>query len=159
MGKSKEEIRAEREAERKYWDEWKYTRRQAAFVMPECCQKMIDTATICLIVSEGFASGDLETLPTWMVRTGEPRSGYYDTFGFTEAKQCPFCGTPVPEIEKRTTDRKVMVVKDGGYYCDTCDERCNCCSCLPPAFHWQPKGSTRAIPELPRDELEDEDEE
>lgn len=146
---------AEREKE---IEESKQRRRQYTFVMPECCQTMIDTAAVVLLTPEGVEIGKLDGTPKWGVRTGDPREGYYDTFGFKEAKFCPFCGQPVPEIERRTTDRKVMVVTDGGYYCDTCGERCNCCSCLPLAFHWQPKGSSRTIPEIPRYDDEDEEE-
>lgn len=133
--------------------------RQYTFVMPECCAKMIETATICLNTPEEFTSGDTKTLPKWYIRTGEREGlGSGQRHGYTEPQFCPFCATPVPEVERRVTDRKIMVVTDGGYYCATCGERCHSCSCLPAAFHWQPKGSTRIIPEIPKNE-DDEDEE
>jgi hypothetical protein len=150
------------EEERRIRKEAEDRRRQYSFVMPECCQKMIDTATICLNVPKDFTDGDVTTKPDWYIRTGEPISGYSGQFhGYTTPNFCPFCAAPVPDVEKRVTDRPIMVVKDGGYYCHTCEQRCNCCRCLPGAFHWQPVGSTRVIPELPKyeDEEYEEDEE
>jgi hypothetical protein len=131
--------------------------RQYRYVMPECCKAMIDTAAISLFLSETFGDGDLETPPKWYVRVGDPESG--DGFTIEEAFFCPFCAKPVPKIEKRQTDRKICVVTDGGYYCKTCEERLNCCRCLNGSFHWQPEGSTRVVPELPKwdDDWDEED--
>jgi|AACY02.16.fsa_nt_gi hypothetical protein len=55
-------------------------------------------------------------------------------------KVCPFCGTPLPEIERIPDDELTVPVHtpaaDGGY-CETCKERSQCCTCSPPEFRWR----------------------
>jgi len=133
--------------------EYETKQRRRCFVTPECCQAVQDSAAVCLNISETFADGDLDTPPKWIVRTGEP---YLSSFNVIEAHFCPFCATKLPGIEKRQTDRKIMVVTDGGYYCKTCEERCNCCNCLPAAFHWQAVGAVAIIPPSPKREEDDD---
>lgn len=53
-------------------------------------------------------------------------------------KFCPWCGAKLPEMERTRTDAKICVVKDGGYYCDTCEERLQNCLCDFPAVEWTP---------------------
>jgi hypothetical protein len=131
--------------------------RKRSFVTPECCQKVQDEAGICLKATESFWKGDIETPPQWIVRV----AGYWvnsNSFGCTEAAFCPFCATPVPPIEKRQTDQKITKVTDGGYYCDSCKKRCNCCTCLPAEFYWQAVGAKTEIPlPDPEDEEDEED--
>jgi hypothetical protein len=144
------------EAERAKEDAFYLEQRRRTYVTPECCQTVQDTAAIFLQIHDNFCQGDLETPPTWHIRTASIYGR--DTCSSRQATFCPFCAAPVPEIEKRVTDRKIMVVKDGGYYCATCDERCNCCLCLPAAFHWQAKGAVAIIPPSPERERDEEEE-
>jgi len=64
-----------------------------------------------------------------------------------EAKFCPFCGAPLPEmVLKEPIPKTVSVVLDGGYYCSTCKERLYSCMCDPPASAFEPKGRAETPP-------------
>lgn len=145
----------ERRREQQEREERKKRQRRRLYVTPECCQQAIDTAAVHLTLPPEFCNGDLTTPPEWAVMVPDPD---YNSWNHVSAKVCPFCAAPVPEIEKRQTTEKVMVVTDGSYYCDTCKERVMCCKCLPGSFHWQPKGSTLPIPPKPKYDVEDSEE-
>ena len=56
-----------------------------------------------------------------------------------EPKFCPYCAAPTPKLEKaKDPPKDISVVTDGGYYCDTCQERLNACMCLPPEAVFKP---------------------
>jgi hypothetical protein len=156
----KKEADEERRLEHEKWRQEEeardkeYIRRR--FVTPECCQKMQDTAVICLILPDTFGDGDIETPPKWMVRAAYAMS--HEHHRWQDAHFCPYCAAPVPEIVKRDTgDAKLMIADDG--YCKVCGERCMCCRCLSGVFRWMPKGSTKTLPPAPQydDEEEDDD--
>lgn len=77
-----------------------------------------------------------EWRPQWIVRCYEkvePKdTPYYFWLHVADAKFCPFCGAAVPKVEYVNPPGPVLRVTDGGYYCDTCGERCDGCTCLPP---------------------------
>jgi hypothetical protein len=61
-------------------------------------------------------------------------------------KFCPYCGTTLPEIRPRAKPYKnVCKVTDGGYYCDTCEERLMGCKCHPPECAWEVVGDEESI--------------
>lgn len=110
---------------------------------------------IYLVHPDSFYEGDIDTPPKWCVkghiaidnllefREGkhldppDPECSLMEVRA--DAKHCPFCGTPVPEIEKLTVDVPICTVTDGGYYCDTCSKRLNECKCYPPEWPWKVK--------------------
>jgi hypothetical protein len=52
---------------------------------------------------------------------------------------CPFCGKKLPEIiERPNPPKRICTVTDGGYYCDTCQERLCACKCEIPWMRWMP---------------------
>lgn len=112
------------------------------FVSPKCCKLCEDSATIFLMVPASFFDGDLETPPKWYIRAKD-NIGYHDECDdVIEAKFCPFCATPVPEIEPASNEvaRKLICsVIDGGYYCQTCELKLQSCKCYRPEFRWKPK--------------------
>lgn len=56
-----------------------------------------------------------------------------------EPKFCPYCATPIPKMRRmKNPPKDITVVTDGGYYCDTCQERLRCCMCLPPEAAFEP---------------------
>jgi hypothetical protein len=110
----------------------------------ECCAKAKKFRTVILSYgSQSKAIYDLEVFdgslkPKWCTRT-LPQLAAENFSEIVEVDFCPHCGTPVPEIEPRVTDKKISRYSDGGYYCDTCKERLSSCSCLPTIFCWQIK--------------------
>ena len=113
-------------------------------IVPGCCEASAKLATVALRFSyddicEGGELQDRE--PQWELTgthrrvlgsrhlTGNPR---------LRACFCPHCGTPMPRIQKRVEQlAPICTVTDGGYYCDTCNERLNSCNCWPPEANWE----------------------
>lgn len=57
------------------------------------------------------------------------------------ARFCPGCGSAVPDLQlKARPPKKITIVVDGGYYCETCEERLMGCDCADPATLWEPVG-------------------
>lgn len=81
----------------------------------------------------------LKTKPFWIVRG----SGREDAMFIAEMTElriffCPNCGAKLPKIKlKDKLPEKVLVITDGGYYCNTCHERLNECQCTPPERMWE----------------------
>jgi len=112
--------------------------RKNASITPKCCKEVQEKNTVFLSFDiEDFYDGDPEgqknKKPKW-------KSGCHTDSGWdhVEVKFCPHCATPVPEIKKRSTTKKICNVTDGGYYCDTCKERCQACTCYRPEYAWEP---------------------
>lgn len=107
---------------------------------PTCCTKIIDYPIINL--ASTTTEGEAEN-PRWLmqVETPYPRNihresnvnGYFDFVPQNiEMDKCPFCSTKLPEVELKTRmPKNIMTITDGGYYCDTCKDRLNCCDCYP----------------------------
>jgi len=58
------------------------------------------------------------------------------------AEFCPFCGEKLPKMRrKKTFPEMTCVVTDGGYYCDTCQQRLSQCRCYPSEHAWEPDTS------------------
>ena len=54
------------------------------------------------------------------------------------AKFCPHCAKPLPNIVKKDNPpKRVRRITDGGYYCNTCDDRLISCMCLSPIYCWE----------------------
>lgn len=123
---------------------------------PDCCDEMRLHQSVRLLISDGFYDGDNDTPPKWYVKgyipfdkvlewhdkTEEVKPAEPDcplTEVNVEAKFCPYCAAPVPEIERIKVEKPVCKCTDGGYYCDACGKRLNECQCLPPMNEWRPK--------------------
>lgn len=52
-------------------------------------------------------------------------------------KFCPFCSASVPKLVRKKRPPKVQLVSDGGYYCDTCEQRVSECVCPYPEQAWE----------------------
>lgn len=124
-------------------------------VTPRCCEQMLKTPCIYLALDNVYEEGGDDNPPRWKMRAfttwdnikagmdGEEQQRINIKHELqetsVEAKACPFCGTPVPTIVPRdTTGKKICKITDGGYYCDTCNERLMACRCYPPEWNWQP---------------------
>lgn len=111
-------------------------------VSTECCGKAKEHKSVFLgypyKTSDGRRAGidtpykDIK--PSWFVYSYNE----FNELSKTEASYCPFCNTPVPEIELSNDFRKVHDSSDGNY-CDTCNKRNNECNCLPPQYRWKIK--------------------
>ena len=117
---------------------------EGIFVIPKptCCAAMQKFPAI--VASDDGSSQDTEKCGVrWYIRiAGSLRSGLV---GYEEwerdmvrrpphPKFCPFCGTGLPQLvlKEEPPAGPVEHVTDGGYYCDTCGERCGGpCRCLP----------------------------
>jgi hypothetical protein len=111
---------------------------------PQCCEPM--RARPPVVWSEG----------TWRLRLS---AGYYEeahTLGVEEVYEtapatfCPYCGASLPKVRLRETPRddRVAVVADGGYYCDTCEERLMNCDCLPPEAAYEVVPTPTELPRV-----------
>ena len=80
-----------------------------------------------------------ETPPSWMLVVESLRDAglppHTETVPFDF---CPFCGTKVPPVRLRAREpKKLCVVLDSGYYCDTCKRRLMECRCAMPDQLWE----------------------
>lgn len=76
-----------------------------------------------------------ETPPKWVVLA---RNITRQLDAYVTVAACPFCATPVAAVRLRTQPpRRICVVIDGGYYCDTCARRLIACRCAPPEQLWE----------------------
>jgi hypothetical protein len=56
------------------------------------------------------------------------------------ATYCPNCGKKLPDVvKKQNPPENITNVTDGGYYCATCKERLNACTCALPHMAWEIK--------------------
>lgn len=89
--------------------------------------------------SEGF-------VPQWFIRE---TSSDYSAFTVNERGErldwhpvpvsfCPYCGVKLP-VPVKTTPllSPIRKITDGGYCCDTCGKRLNCCHCWPELVGWR----------------------
>lgn len=115
------------------------------FITPVCCEEVQRLHTIFLAMPESYhedGSGKkslLDHKPVWRV-AHFPRNEHNAHAWTAEAKFCPHCGTSVPDVEPSGDPRKICEYSDGGYYCDTCQERLMSCRCMPSVYAWKVKG-------------------
>ena len=120
-------------------DEDEYARLRSerhGYVAPTCCA----ASRLCkAIVLEG--GGARGKKPSWSIVLRYDIGDYrYDpSIGQMAAPlYCPFCGAKLPEIvRKARPPSPIMRCTDGGYYCDTCEERLQSCTCWPPWSGWE----------------------
>jgi hypothetical protein len=94
---------------------------------------------------EDFGLDEENTKPYWALFGSGPDMDFEKSL-ITEYRQeyvclyvqgiqitnCPFCFSTLPEVVRNRRIKKIMKITDGGYYCDTCVERANCCECWMP---------------------------
>lgn len=105
-------------------------------VNPDCCDEMRKFKTIRLDDGDMIYGNALE--PHWIISYYEEK---HECYSVTPIKDgfCPHCATPIPGIKKIQVKGTVCKVTDGGYYCDTCEERLHACKCdHAPAEEWAP---------------------
>lgn len=108
-------------------------------ITTECCEKANSGALLLCYVGDVFGANGEK--PIWMACTKRSHLVSCEPCSF-----CPFCGSPVPELEPRKTGNlKIASGRPGIYYmdyCGTCNERHMCCECAPPEWKWKvkPKG-------------------
>lgn len=122
-------------------------------VTPGCCEEMRKTEAVFLAYPGDFLYGDFDmtdeacrdperfkkTPPGWYLLSPKGGSRHAALMSEIEAKCCPFCGKPLPALKLRAEPpEKVVSITDGGYYCDTCHERLECCVCANPVWLWEP---------------------
>jgi hypothetical protein len=120
-------------------------------LFPQCCDKMIQAMSV-----QAYVSGeDKDELPRWHVevssfintvqhRNVQIRIKNDDTFLYIDqlntVTYCPHCATKLPGFKKKENPpEKVYFCLDGGYYCETCNDRANECTCAPPISEWEMK--------------------
>lgn len=102
---------------------------------PECCEAVKENLTVVLRYDEGHYYGTMTDKPKWKSYGWNSK---YECHHLREVKFCPHCGTPTPKIRlKKKSRKKICTVSDGGYYCDTCDDRLNECQCAPQEALWE----------------------
>ncbi len=114
-------------------------------IVPGCCEKSSKLMTVALQLSydeiyEQNKEQDNCT-PQWVINSSFKECleyTYREDLPRLIVKFCPHCATPMPAIQLRQEPLfPVLSVADGGYYCDTCDERLSSCSCWPPEAKWE----------------------
>lgn len=104
------------------------------WVTPGCCAAAEERVAVCL----AFWDTDFDEAPSWGLRLALAVRDY--NFSRELPLFCPYCGKKLPEIEKDPAPvAPLCVITDGGYYCDTCEERLMNCQCYPPEFAWRVK--------------------
>ncbi len=107
-----------------------------------CCEAGGEVVRL-LYVGGAFSSHDSTDAFMGYVRATPPQwvilfkkiSGLVDV---AAVSFCPFCGARVPGVRRRAElPPRVMVIVDGGYYCDTCGERLDACDCPSPETMWE----------------------
>ena len=112
-----------------------------AIPRPTCCQAAQDYPVVTFHVKayegdSGTNEGSWEAhMHSGLLREFAHRVEFFKNM--PPAKFCPFCGTPVPKMQ-RVDKPDVCRVTDGGYYCDTCKERLSNCLCDPPEAGFEP---------------------
>lgn len=118
---------------------------QLAYPTPQCCQDAMKYPVISFAVK--YTSGDTsKNKGEWYIKTLDKIIDHHSTKDWLkwndnrpEPKVCPYCSTSLPKMKrKKPVPKDVCRVTDGGYYCDTCEKRLNCCICLPHEFAWEP---------------------
>lgn len=103
-------------------------------IVPTCCEAARDGQLVFRVGSRGGRwsfSG-----PTW------PLPGVHGHAPSQEARFCPFCGAPLPEMaEGAPPEGPVHAPDRDGDYCDTCGERSSACGCWPRWASWHPVGA------------------
>jgi len=100
-----------------------------------CCEANKRFGVVFLVFESEVEYGNevADSKPKWKVvsTTSEGHSSV-----FVDVKFCPLCGKELPDVVK-TKELKIRRIVDGGYYCDTCDERLHGCECDNPALEWE----------------------
>ena len=115
-----------------------------AYLTPECCKSVQDFVAV-LLRFPWDSEEDYAGPPEWTLRLShlETAPGYSRSHAHSADDKpsfCPYCGTKLPEIEKNPKPPKPLAaITDGGYYCDTCEERLMSCECFAPEFAWRIK--------------------
>ena len=132
-----------------------------------CCEKIKEYACVSLIIFDYDETGNMVNLspPEWrMIITKMKPIKHYDydetlydeesgsyppdykpelvTFHHSRpvsvvVDQCPFCGTDVQGVRLKAEPPTPIMSCHDGNYCDTCDERINCCTCYPFGAAWE----------------------
>lgn len=96
-----------------------------------------------------FRTSQEDPSPKWVITEDEYLGRYRKTYASEgskraapEVKFCPFCGVGVPKmVPSKAPPRDMFRCTDGGYYCDTCEERLMSCLCLPLEAGYEPEDS------------------
>jgi len=126
-------------------DEPKGWTKRRLLTIPGCCDesKILVTVVLGLSGNDIYENdkGQADCKPAWVIR-----SSFLERFDHQQwicqprliVKFCPHCGKPMPEIQKRKVPLSPIAnITDGGYHCDTCNERLQCCNCWPCEAHWE----------------------
>jgi len=108
-------------------------------ITPKCCEEIQKSQIVTLLFDSDAiydSDGQEDHKPKWKgAGWAEELNGYRNI----EIKFCPHCATPVPEIKRRITEKKIARISDGGYSCDTCGAtRMHECDCYAPEYAWEP---------------------
>lgn len=117
-------------------------------ITPKCCEY----AKTYVVLTYKYHEADFDdkawfdnNKPHWVVRGTEADMDYiiqtnHDNRCPKEIHFCPHCGMKLPEIVKKTNPpKKIRVISDGGYYCDTCGKRLMLCECHRQEEMWETK--------------------
>ena len=77
----------------------------------------------------------VEEAPKWGIKTPQDD---ISCGKLVEINFCPFCAKKLPKlILNEQIKEPVCSCSDGGYYCNTCDQRLIACTCLPRECKWR----------------------
>ena len=112
-------------------------------IVPQCCNYAKNYITLIYHKRDYTdKSYFLNNKPIWIVRgCKQLKNNYAVTNSAKNINFCPSCGLKLPEIKKKRKSLlaklKLMNTIDGGYYCNSCDERLIACQCSSPLEIWE----------------------
>jgi hypothetical protein len=112
-----------------------------SILRPRCCEEAIKFPIISFIVS----GNDPDIIGSWQAHVGADFFSLFEFNGrYPPVKFCPYCRTELPKmvLKERPIDSHICKITDGGYYCDTCEERLNMCFCDSRTTLFEPASTT-----------------
>lgn len=114
-------------------------------IVPGCCEESSKLMTVALQLSPDEIyerpTGQDGCVPQWVISSSFREHLEYihgQDHSRLIVKFCPHCAALMPAIQLRQEPLSpVLSVSDGGYYCDTCDDRLSSCSCWPAEVRWE----------------------
>jgi len=113
-------------------------------IVPDCCEESSKLMTVALQLSHDEIyerPGQDGCTPQWVIS-----SSFREHLEYVHGqdhprlivKFCPHCAAPMPAIQPRQEPLSpALSVSDGGYYCDTCENRLSSCHCWPAEARWE----------------------
>jgi hypothetical protein len=113
-------------------------------VRPTCCEAA-QNYPIVSFIAHNPEDGSLAE-GSWEANINYKFSSLFDNYRNYENKPsvkfCSYCGKKLPNMvltKKDVSKKHICKITDGGYYCDTCNQRLDSCFCDPQETLFEPE--------------------